>query len=76
MRCPGGKAEQHRGIKLLVGRVKIHKPNSKLIQDLVDARSGAVDLNDDNDDSVTKLECARPDNLVCGIGPSARQQTG
>ena len=54
-------AEQHRGIKLLVGRVKIHKKLKHLVDDLVDALVGAVDLVDDNNDSVAKLECARQD---------------
>ena len=51
-------AEQHRGIELLVGRVKIHKKLKHLVNDLVDALVGTVDLVDDNDDSVTKLQCA------------------
>ena len=54
-------AEQHRGVELLVGRVKIHKKLKHLVNDLVDALVGAVDLVDNNNDSVAKFECARQD---------------
>ena len=54
-------AEQHRGVELLVGCVKIHEKLKHLVNDLVDALVGTVDLVDDNDDSVTKLQCARED---------------
>ena len=54
-------AEEHGRVKLLIGRVKVHEKLKHLVNDLVDALVGAVDLVDDDDDSVTELKRARQD---------------
>ena len=49
--------EQHRGIKLLIGCVKVHEKLKNLVNDLVDTLVGTVDLIDDDDDPVAQLKC-------------------
>ena len=49
-------AEKHGRVKLLVGGVEVHEQLQHLVDDLVDALVGAVDLVDDDDDAVAELE--------------------
>ena len=49
-------AEEHGRVKLLVGGVEVHEQLEHLVDDLVDALVGAVDLVDDDDDAVAELE--------------------
>ena len=49
-------AEEHGRVKLLVGGVEVHEQFEHLVDDLVDALVGAVDLVDDDDDAVAELE--------------------
>ena len=57
-RSLAARAEQHRGIKLLVRGVEIHQQLQHLVHDLVNALVGAVDLVDDDDHAVAKLQRA------------------
>ena len=57
-RTPAARAEQHRGIELLVRGVEIHQQLQHLVHDLVNALVGAVDLVDDDDHAVAKLQRA------------------
>ena len=49
-------AEQHGGIQLLRGGVQVHQQLQHLVDDLVDALIGAVDLVDHHDDPMAQLQ--------------------
>ena len=50
-------AEDHRAVELRVGRAEVHQQLEHLVDDLVDARVGSVDLVDDHDDREVEVEC-------------------
>ena len=49
-------AEQHGGVQLLGGGVQVHQQLQHLVDDLVDALIGAVDLVDHHDDPMAQLQ--------------------
>ena len=49
-------AEQHGGIQLLRGGVQVHQQLQHLVDDLVDALIGAIDLVDHHDDPMAQLQ--------------------
>ena len=71
-RAVASRAEQHRGIELLVRGVKIHQQLQHLVDDLVDALVGAVDLVDDDDDPVAELQRAAQNKARLGHGTLGR----
>ena len=71
-RAVASRAEQHRGIELLVRGVKVHQQLQYLVDDLVDALVGAVDLVDDDDDPVAELQRAAQNEARLGHGALGR----
>ena len=65
-------AEEHRGIKLLVGGVQVHEKLQDLIHHLVDALVGPVDLVEHHDNAVAKLQGAAQDEAGLGHGALRR----
>ena len=63
-----GGAEQHGTVQLLVGGVQIQQQLQHLVNDLVDALVGPVDLVDDHDDTVTQLQRTAEDKAGLGHG--------
>ena len=64
-----GRAEQHGGIQLLRGGVQIQQQLQHLVDDLVDALVGAVDLVDHHDDPVAQLQRTAQHKAGLGHGP-------
>ena len=56
-RSRSARAEEHRGIELLVGCIKLEKKLKNLVTDLVKTGIGTVDLVYDNDYSVIHRKC-------------------
>ena len=61
-------AEQHGAVELLVGGVQVQQQLQHLVDDLVDALVGAVDLVDDHDDTVAQLQRAAEHETGLGHG--------
>ena len=64
---PGG-AEEHGTVQLLVRGVQVHEELQALVDDLVDALVGAVDLIDHHDDPVAQLQGLGEDEAGLGHG--------
>ena len=64
-----GGAEQHGGVQLLRGGVQVQQQLQHLVDDLMDALVGPVDLVDHHDDPVTQLQ--RPAEDEAGLGHGA-----
>ena len=63
-----GRAEQHGGIQLIVGGVQVDEQLQHLVDDLIDALVGAVDLVDHHDDPVAQLQGAGQHEAGLGHG--------
>ena len=68
--CPPARAVDDRELDLALVRVEVEEELVDLVDHLLDARVGPVDLVDDQDHGQPRLEAFRRTNRVCGSGPS------
>ena len=67
-----GGTEQHGAVQLLGGGIQIQQKLQHLIDDLMDALVGPVDLVDDHDDAMAQLQGAAEDEAGLGHGALRR----